>query len=306
MRTPLLLLPLALLAAGCGKPHCPGGDVACVLGSMTVADFNGQSDNLFGGPVQKLVAVDPARLETLASADGGAAVKNLSGPLAFSSSDEGQILGLDWIDPSGCLPAFCMSACPRRARCIAARCAPAVNDGRHQGRSLEWLHFEKPTEEPLDFDLHVFAVSAPGCPTDVSAALAAGTAAVVSLPAVAQVEVGAPPSSSSGTTATSGTTTSSGGRCSGGALEVATILCAPTAADGSCQCQGNADYCLSASEYQQATGRPLPAQCNPAGGSNCFASLNGTITLVNPCCPGLRCVATSKCAGSVASGTCVQ
>jgi hypothetical protein len=298
-QTPWVLAALCFM--GCGKPHCPAGDSACVFASMTIADFNGKGGDFIGGPPFSLVSVDPARLAALASPDGGASVTNLSGPLTYSSGDEGGLLGLDWNDPSGCVPAFCMSACPRHVRCFAARCTPSINDGRQLGRSLEWVKFEKPTEAPLDIDLDVFAVSAPGCPTDISAALAAGTARV-SRPTPVQVTVGLPDTGSSGSSG--GTTTgTSGGSCASGGLEASTILCVPTNAT-TCDCQGAADRCISAQEYQQAVGRPLPASCNPAGGTNCFSSINGQVTITAPCCPGLRCITLARCGGP--QGTCVQ
>ena len=298
-------LALWVLAAssmlGCGKPHCPPGDAACVFASMTVADFNGKGGDFIGGPPFTLISVDPARLAALGSPDGGASVKNISGPLTYSSSDQGELLGLDWSDPSGCVPAFCMSACPKHVRCFAARCTPSVNDGRQLGRTLEWVKFEKPTEAPLDLDLDVFAVSAPGCPADISAALAAGTARV-SAPTPVTVTVGVPDTGSGGSSggATSGT---SGGGCANGGLEASTILCAPKDAT-SCDCQGAADTCVSPQEYQQAVGRPLPTQCTPLNGTNCFSNVNGLVTLTGPCCKGLRCITLSRCGG--AGGTCVQ
>ena len=302
MKCAALWVLAVLSVVGCSKPSCPAGDGACVFASMTVADFTGKGGDFIGGPPFKLVSVDPARLAALASADGGAAVQNRSGPLTYSSGDQGDLLGLDWDDPSGCVPAFCMSACPKHVRCFAARCTPSINDGKQIGRSLEWVKFEKPTETPLDLDLDVFSVSAPGCPADVSAALAAGTARV-SAPTPVKVTVGVPDTGNSSGTSGGATTGTSGGRCANGGLEASTILCAPTNAT-TCDCQGAADTCVSPQEYQQAVGRPLPTQCNPLNGGNCFSSINGQITITNPCCPGLRCITLARCGGP--SGTCVQ
>jgi hypothetical protein len=90
-----------------------------------------------------------------------------------------------------------------------------------------------------------------------------------------------------------------GGTCSGGGLLVSTLSCTPLGS------AGTASYCLSASEYQAATGNPLPSACASQNATGCLDGMTGT--LVKPCCPGLTCRVGSMCGDSTAAvgGTCL-
>jgi hypothetical protein len=295
-------LMAALVAAGCSKDTCKADDGACLLGSMTWSDFNDDpSSDSLAKPAQTLTPVDLAVLQQRAATalDGGLQLAPVSRSVSFNAGDDlGGLVGLSWVDPLGCRPALCMSACPHGVRCTGARCAPSMRDGITSATTLHWVKFEKASDDPQDLDLQLFAVSAPGCPADVTAALAGTDALAIAGPITIALELNQDEGTTSGTTSGTGTTGTSGGNCPGG-FEASTVLCAPLGADGSCSCGGASDRCVSNSEYD-GTGFTSPGQCNPEGGGGCLDGPSGV--LVKPCCAGLRCVASSVCGGDTTPG----
>ncbi len=91
-----------------------------------------------------------------------------------------------------------------------------------------------------------------------------------------------------------------GQTCPGGWMG-STRACVPLGAGGSCACSGTTQVCITQSDYA-GTGYSLPASCAPEGFGGC---LSNSGTLVNPCCPGLTCKASSKCGGRDVGGTCL-
>ena len=287
---------------------------------MTWSDFGGSGGDGLAGPPQALVAVDVEKLESLALAarDGGCAGFNgpdagaggcgvLLAPLYSSATFSGggaagALVGLDWIDPSGCRPAFCVSVCPKGAQCIGARCSPSINDGLGVAQTLHWVTYAN-APDGTDFDLRVIAVSAPGCPSDVSAAIDQGLAGLAfSAPILIEMQItNQAVTTSTGTGGTSGG--SSGGTSSdacpsqsAGCLQASTLTCTPLGQTG------EASACIPASEFQQA-GVAMPCLCAPENTTGC---LNSTGTLVKPCCGNLTCRVASACGGgSVGGGVCL-
>jgi hypothetical protein len=232
-------IAVATLAVAVGTPGCSStckaGDLSCALASMTWTNFGADGGNGITGPVQTLVAVDPIKLDALASsaadggipcdtpdagADAGPAVvcparltltPILSTITFYESGSDGSLVGLEWTDPYGCLPAFCMSACPKGGECIGARCSPSIHDGIESSITLHWVTYNVP--DGSDFDLRIIAVSAPGCPSDVSSAINTGAAGLAfSAPILVEMQVtdqGIPSTTSTGTG--SGSSGGSGG-----------------------------------------------------------------------------------------------
>lgn len=155
---------------------CKSGDLGCALESMTWSDFGADGGNGIQGPLQRLVDVDVRTLEAqaLAAPDGGLLLTPVASIATFSEGGAaGALVGLEWTDPSGCRPAFCMSACPKGAQCVGARCSPSIHDGVGRATTLHWVTYGA-APDGSDFNLRLIAVSAPGCPADVSAAIDGG------------------------------------------------------------------------------------------------------------------------------------
>lgn len=233
----------ALLSLGCGKDTCPAGDVGCVFGSMTVSDFLAGGGSSVGGPPETLTSIDPSVLSARVGAATSKPIQlsSASRSLTYSNAGDGAILGLQWTDPNGCRPAFCLSACPKGAQCIATRCAPSARDGINHGFTEDWVTYAKTAPAPLDFDLQVVAVSAPGCPEDLTAAIASATSQVT-FSQVVSVPV----------------TIDSGGGGGGGA---GSSCCADWTCNGSTQCAA-------------VMGSPSGKQCVFAGGATDINACN--------------------------------
>lgn len=317
----LLLVGSAALGVAACSSTCKSGDLTCALASMTWTDFgvDGGSNAGFEGPVQPLVDVSISNLEALAGAGGGGCgsrdggadagplpscggqllLAPVSSPVVFDGTGpEGSLVGLEWTDPSGCLPAFCMSACPKGGQCIGARCSPSIHDGIGEATTLHWVTYNAP--DGSDFTLRIIAVSAPGCPADVSTAINDGLPGLTfSPPILIEMQItdlGIPATTGGGTSG--GSTTGSGGSCPGGGFEASTVSCTPLGITGS------PDTCVTAAEYANSSGFPLPVSCAVQGTQGCIAA-DGF--LAKPCCVGLRCLDSPACGGgSVPGGVCLQ
>jgi len=287
---------------------------------MTWSDFGADGGNGIQGPLQKLIDVNVGQLEALAVSasdgggcgdpDGGAdagATPACSGglllapvsPIAtfYEGGPAGSLVGLEWTDPFGCRPAFCMSACPKGGQCVGARCSPSIHDGVGRATTLHWVTYDE-APKGSDFDLRILAVSAPGCPAEVGAAIDSGAAGLVfSAPILIEMQVKDQGVPANGGGTSGGGTTGSGGSCPGGGFEASTVSCTPLGVSGS------ADTCVTAAQYAGSSGFPLPVSCAVQGTQGCLAA-DGF--LAKPCCVGLRCLVSSACGGgSVPGGVCL-
>lgn len=164
---------LAGSLAACSKETCPDGDLACLTASVQWADFTTGAGDIYGTP-EALATVDVSKLLALAT-EGGV---HLSGDasLAYTQADDHGLVNLAWTDPLGCRPSFCLSHCPRGVRCSGqARCSPLRHDGTTSATTLHWVSYAKAPAADTAHDLQIIAVSAPGCPADVTALIAAGS-----------------------------------------------------------------------------------------------------------------------------------
>lgn len=70
-----------------------------------------------------------------------------------------------------------------------------------------------------------------------------------------------------------------------------------------CNCNtGSVNRCILKSEFDKL-GKPWPGQCKPEGGTGC---LDGSGTLIAPCCAGLTCKQSQVCGSGAAGGTCAK
>ncbi len=92
-------------------------------------------------------------------------ITNQPPPMVFEGRGARVDLPLDWIDPSGCTPAFCMQVCNPSLRCSTkVRCSPLVRDGRFAGSTIRGIGYRaEPADSPESFTLNVVPVSSPDC-----------------------------------------------------------------------------------------------------------------------------------------------
>jgi hypothetical protein len=273
------------------KESCPDGDLACLSAGVSWSDFVTGSGDIYGTP-DALASVDVDKV--LALPTTSTMRLTATSALDFPEAGYHALLLLSWSDPLGCRPSFCLSQCPRGVRCIgSARCTALRADGRTSGNTQHWVSYEKAPATSTSYDLQIVAVSAPGCPSDLTAKIAAGEVTLKVSPPLRLPVTWTLPDTGGG-----------GGTCAGGGLHCSTRLCLPDGVGG-CQCGGSTDYCLGAAEFAGATGGlPLPSACAPQGTTACFSSSVGTT--VKPCCPGLSCKLATVCGGtSVVGGTCL-
>ncbi len=296
MRKSYWWLGLVLVAACSGESpaECTGTDAECLFSSMTFHDFD-----LEPGPALALSSVRTDALIDLwardYAADGELSPVRVSGPesLSFVGAGIGEGFTFSWDDSFGCRPAFCFSACPRNARCVAASsCSEMVRDGQTSGVTQHWLTFEKPVEHTVELDLMVAPVSGPGCAGGVAALLEAASTEIQVGPA-ARITVEVPGSGPGTGTNDEPPPTDA---CAGG-LHASTAACTPLGSGGSL------DTCISRSEYASATGMSLPASAAPDGTSGCMDTQRGVV--VKPCAIGSTCRVGSACGGgSTFGGVC--
>jgi hypothetical protein len=169
---------------GCAKQICPAGDLACLTDSLQL--FATDTGRL------KLYPVDTELLKAaqIASLGDGGSNANQALRITRFSGTAGQLLTLDsgggggdftvdWTDPMSCRPALCMAPCPKNARCLSSsRCGPPVRDGLASGSSSYRVEFAKQPAEAVELNFVLSAVSAAGCPEDVTAAILAGEALI--------------------------------------------------------------------------------------------------------------------------------
>lgn len=295
MNRSLLLIAAVLAQLSCGQPTCPPEDLECLFNSMTWSDMADSSSSNLSDPPQTLF---PLRLEAFerhlstTPPAGGLQLQSGAGSFELEEPDDSALVLLDWADPNGCRPSFCMSACPKGVRCVGARCSPTIRDGLRSGRTLHWVKYEKAPEATTEFDMPIVAASAPGCPQNVAPLIEEDNpgvlySQVVKLAVRVAGKNDSPPDDSGG------------GVCPGGWIG-STRACTPLGAGGSCTCGGAASTCITRTEYESATGRPFPAACFPKGTTGCLDTAQGT--LVKPCCAGLTCVVSSTCGGTGAVG----
>jgi hypothetical protein len=89
-----------------------------------------------------------------------------------------------------------------------------------------------------------------------------------------------------------------GGSCAGGWMGSTARFGAVGMAD-ECVQSGTLSVCISRTEFESATGLPLPSSCTTENGTGC---VNDAGILANPCCPGLACVYRTRCGGGGATG----
>lgn len=264
---------VALILAGCSlKPTCPAGDFRCLFSGLTVSTAQNGSRLTF-------TPVDGTRL-----ADGGTALR-LGAPETLALDPTGDTLVALFEDPQGCQPAYCFSACPLNVRCGAeAQCIPPVKDGLQHGLTAHWLELGAQPVADTAFDLVITPISAAGCPADVAARLQDGDASVVvGAPAVIAVTALKRPKSR----------VTDAGAC----LQASTLVCTPTRFGGS------RSRCITRTEYEEATGLPLPSAPAPDGTFGCY-DVDKDV-LVRPCLPTSTCRVGMKCGGgTVAGGVC--
>ncbi len=140
-----------------GKKTCGSGDLDCYLENINFISY--------GGTVTQPVLISTAAVPT--PADGGTAptITNQPPPMQFTSTNTVSI-EVDWSDPQGAQPAFCMKLCSPRVRCTArSACTRSVHDGFTSG---VWRSFMGFKAEPADstttdqFEAHITPVSASG------------------------------------------------------------------------------------------------------------------------------------------------
>jgi hypothetical protein len=268
------------LTVGCTtSPTCPAGDVGCLVSGLSVSALNGETI----GARLPLTRVDADRLSVNAGApDGG--VRLLSSA-TLELDPHGEALVVLFEDPFGCQPAYCFSACPRGFRCdSAARCIPAVKDGLTRGITTHWLELGSQPEQTTELDLIVTPVVAPGCAEDSAERLQNGDASVrVGVPAVIGVSA----------LRRLKPTVPDAGAC----LRASTSVCTGQGISGS------RSRCITRTEYEGATGLPLPDQPAPDGTFGCFDEQSQT--LVKPCMANSTCRVGFRCGGgSVVGGVC--
>ena len=296
---------VVVMTASCGKPTCPADSIECVWDSFKIADFTTAPD----GPWENLYEVDQDQLFARASAagdDAGVTLTLLEVEMIHENSDDSSFLNALWTDKAGCRPSLCFSACRlSKLSCFAhSRCTPARRDGLVAHATAHWVEYGKaPTTETI-FVEKVIAVSAPGCPADLSAALKDSTQTIfVSKPTWVKVIIpakGAPPVG--GGAGGSGAGGGAGGGSGGGANPCpngfvgSTKLKVPNGTGG-CTESGAADQCLTSADFA-GTGIPYPGLCAPQGTTGCFSS--GAVA--KPCCGVLKCVVGSACGGDATFG----
>ena len=82
-----------------------------------------------------------------------------------------------------------------------------------------------------------------------------------------------------------------------------TGVSAATGMNDPCVQSGDLSLCLTAAEFEAATGLFFPSACNPEGGTGC---VNDSGTLAHPCCLGLVCATRGKCGGIGVGGSCIR
>ncbi len=256
------------------SPTCPTGDHRCLFASLTVSTSE-RDPKLPLTKVSALTAPDAGTLR-------------LGGPELFELDPNGETLTLAFEGGAGCQPAFCFSMCaPGTGPCAAdAVCIPPVKNGLSAGLSAHWVDLDAQPVGNTSFDLVVTPLNGPGCPDDVAARFVDGdSSVVVGRPAVIAATALRRPKATAAADA--------GQSC----LQASTLVCTPNRFGGS------RSRCITRTEYEEATGLPLPTAPAPDGTFGCFDEANNV--LVKPCLPTSTCRVGFECGGgSVAGGVC--
>lgn len=291
------LVVVLALTVSCGKPTCPADDLECLFASFRIADYRTAPD----GPWEKLYRVDQRKLSSRA---GGADVtlSLVESELVFDDSDDSAALGATWTDSAGCRPSLCFSACISKLSCFAySRCTPARRDGLVTQTTAHWVEYEKAPSSNTGFEAQVIAVSAPGCPADLTALIEDPAQTLfVSEPAWVKFVIpgkGTQATGGGGGGAGGGSGSGGGGGTCPNGFVGSTRLAIPNGTGGCTATTGAADQCLTSADFA-GTGIPFPGQCAPSGTTGCFS--NGNVA--KPCCGALRCVVGTACGGDATVG----
>jgi hypothetical protein len=293
MRLILAVASLSLVACDTTTttPVCAVDDVDCFVEHLAFVDASGNVTNA--------VLVDTATVQALeaGTASSSSAPVLTSGPAEFSYPDGtavGTILladdmNLSFTDPNGCTPMVAFAVVHGTTRSTHLGCFPGLRDMRKTGTITNSVGFSANATVPESLDFELAAISSTNCASiDDPATLITTATAVANDPVTIPLMITPPPS---GSGSGSGSDT-----CPGGLL-ASTLECTPLGSGGV------ASTCITAAEYMQATGEPLPAACAPSGTTGCLSSSG---TLVAPCCPNLTCEDSASCGDSTnaAGGTC--
>ena len=269
---------------------CAPDDVDCWTTHLVFVDSGGNTSNA--------VIVDEATVEAVSARTGSSAAPSLftgSASFDFSSGtvvDQTtvvltELLDVAFSDPDGCSPVLGLTVAHGATRSTHTGCFPGIHDMKTSGAISAFFSFSASATAPADLSLDVVPISNVGCASiDDPATLVVSATAVAGVFVTIPMAIAPPPANGG-----SGDNT-----CPGGLL-ASTLECDPLGQGGT------ASTCISASDYMQATGMPLPAACAPAGTHGCE---NSSGTLVNPCCPGLTCDVGTTCGDTsgAAGGTC--
>jgi len=281
-------LPQAITAT------CDPEDVDCWADHLTFEDAAGNDT----GAV--LVDSDTVAALSMQTSTSKSAPVLVSGPPSFTYEFGTVVTGtsvllvdeinISFTDPNGCSPVlgFRLSS-SAGAHSKHTGCFPGVRDMKTSGTITSSIGFSASAAAPTNLNLEVVPISSTDCTSiDNPTALVTSATAVANLFVPIPLTIAPPDNTGSGG--------SGGDTCPGGLL-ASTLECDPLGAGGT------GSTCISASDYMQATGMPLPGSCTPAGVSGCE---NSTGTLVHPCCPGLTCEVGAACgdASNAPGGTC--
>jgi hypothetical protein len=267
---------------------CDADDLDCWMTHLSFEDTSGN--------VTSAVLVDEATVAAIAT--GSAAPALTMGPASLAYPAGTVVVGTDvlltdpldltFTDPNGCSPVIGLTLVSGTTRSQHTGCFPGLRDLKKAGSITTNVGFAASATSTTSLNVELVALSSTSCASiDDPAALVATASAVSSDPVTIPLTITPPPNSGGG---------GSGETCAGGLL-ASTLECDPLGNGG------DPSTCITAAEYMQATGQPLPSACAPAGTSGCE---NSSGTLVMPCCPGLTCEVGAACgdATNAVGGTC--
>lgn len=294
MRT-FLVVVVAACAPSPNTATCDPDDVDCWTTHLTFVDATDKRTSA--------VSVDSATVAAISmqTSAGSAAPALFTGGATFDFQLGTVVSGTDVLlpltfdvafsDPNGCSPILGFRLSTRAGvHATHLGCFPGIRDMRLSGAITARFGFSASATAPASLSLELVPMSSTDCASIDDPTALVGLPTAVAGPFVpVPLTIEPPPSSGSG----SG---SGGDTCSGGLL-ASTLECDPIGHGGI------GSTCITAAEYMQATGMPLPGTCTGSGGTGCE---NSSGTLVKPCCENLTCEVGAACgdANNATGGTC--